>query len=91
MRRTRRDPLLQVVGSLRDLVEDGVRTASWRFTLACAFSCASRFVPVPGGDEVARALLLLCAVGFGALAGKRLDARKVRRQDVSAKCSLRPP
>lgn len=57
-----RDPLLQAVGSLRDLVEHGVQTASWRFTLACALACASRFVPVPGGDEIARALLLLCAM-----------------------------
>jgi hypothetical protein len=74
-----RDSLLQAVGSLRDLVEHGVQTASWRFTLACAFACASRFVPVPGGDDIARALLLLCAMGLGALTGKRFDVPKYRR------------
>lgn len=57
-------------------------TASWRFMFACALAWASRFVPMPGGDEIARLLLLFCAVSLGALVGKRFDRRKQRRRDA---------
>ncbi len=74
-----RDLFLETVGSLRDLVQQSARTATWRATLACLFAWASQQLPMPNENAVTRALLLLTAVGLGALVGKRLDRRKHRR------------
>jgi hypothetical protein len=71
-----RDPLLATVGSLRDLVQHSARTSTWRFTLASASGCASFQLPLPTDNLLTRGLLLLAALGVGALAGRWLDRKR---------------
>lgn len=71
-----RDRFLETVSSLRDLVLHYGRTATWMFTLASAFACASFQLPLPTDNLLTRGLLFLAAVGVGALMGKRLDRAK---------------
>jgi hypothetical protein len=66
----------QLAAGHHDLVKHLGRDATWRFTLACAFAWASQQLPMPTDNAVTHALLLLAAVGLGALVGKRLDRRK---------------
>lgn len=97
-RRASGNPFLDVVGSVRDYVGHIVKTATWRFTLACMLAFGSRLVPLPTDDNVTRSLLLLCAVSLGAVLGRPLDRKnrarrrsRVRRAVAAAARPVRRP
>jgi hypothetical protein len=78
-----RDPFLDAVGALRELVRRIASEATWSSTFAYVLAFASRLVPLPTGDYLTGGILLLGAFSLGAMLGKSLD-RKAQRRHLSA-------
>lgn len=75
-----KDPLIDMMIGLRDVVRQFVANATWAFTFACALAFASCLVwPLVPDQLMTRGFLSLFALSLGARIGKSIDRRPPRR------------